>query len=113
LSGVRVCAFGHVGDGNIHYNLSQPENISTAEFLSQWERCNLIVHDIAVSLGGSFSAEHGVGRLKLNDMTRYKSATELGLMRMIKQTLDPRGILNANKVIPAPQARRSNSAAGS
>ena len=100
IPGVRPCAFGHLGDGNIHYNLSQPVDMAREAFLDQWERCNRLVHDLVAELNGSFSAEHGVGRLKLDDMRRYKSPLELALMRRIKQSLDPRGILNPGKVIP-------------
>ncbi len=100
LAGIRVCAFGHVGDGNIHYNLSQPVAMAESAYLAQRQRLNRIVHDIVMDMNGSFSAEHGIGRLKLEEMGRYKSATELNLMRQIKTTLDPRGIMNPGKVVP-------------
>lgn len=100
LPGVRVVAFGHVGDGNIHFNLSQPVGAETAGFLAEWDRLGRIVSDIASELGGSFSAEHGVGRLKQADMARYKSKVELDLMRTLKRALDPAGILNPGKVVP-------------
>jgi D-lactate dehydrogenase (cytochrome) len=100
IPGVRPCAFGHLGDGNIHYNLSQPEHMEREAFLAQWEACNRRVHDLVASLGGSFSAEHGVGRLRLEDMRRYKSPLELELMGRLKHALDPNGIMNPGKVLP-------------
>jgi D-lactate dehydrogenase (cytochrome) len=100
LPGIRVVAFGHVGDGNIHFNLSQPVGADPAAFLADWDRFDRIVSDIATALGGSFSAEHGIGRLKQGDMARYKSEVELDLMRTLKHALDPAGIMNPGKVVP-------------
>ena len=100
LPGVRPCAFGHLGDGNIHYNLTQPVAMTAEAFMARREQLNRIVHDIVFDLGGSFSAEHGVGCLKLGEMERYKSPVELDLMRSIKLALDPAGIMNPGKVIP-------------
>ncbi|MDH3235541.1 MAG: FAD-binding oxidoreductase, partial [Alphaproteobacteria bacterium] len=99
MPGVRPCAFGHVGDGNVHYNLSQPEDMDRDTFMGQWERMNAIVHDIVADIGGSISAEHGLGRLRREEIRRYKSETELEMMRAIKRTLDPKGIMNPGKVI--------------
>ncbi|MCW5771661.1 MAG: FAD-binding oxidoreductase [Rhodospirillaceae bacterium] len=100
LSGVRVVAFGHVGDGNIHFNLSQPLQGWTRErYLGEWERMQRIVHDIVMEMGGSFSAEHGIGRLKRGEMRHYRSAVELDLMRKVKAALDPDGIMNPGRVI--------------
>lgn len=99
MPGIRPCAFGHVGDGNVHYNLSQPEDMDRDTFMGQWERMNEIVHDIVADLGGSISAEHGLGRLKREEIRRYKSETELEMMRAIKRSLDPKGIMNPGKVI--------------
>lgn len=99
LPGVRVVAFGHVGDGNIHFNLSQPLGADKNEFLAQWGRMNRIVHDIVAGFRGSISAEHGIGRLKRDELTRYKSAVELDLMRRVKRALDPQAIMNPGKVI--------------
>ncbi len=101
LPGARVCPFGHLGDGNIHFNVSQPEGADRARFLGEWERCNRIVHDIVAALDGSFSAEHGIGRLKREELRRYKSATALVAMHRIKQALDPNGILNPGAVLPS------------
>ena len=100
IPGIRPCAFGHVGDGNIHFNLSQPVDMDTTEFLSHWEEINLLVHDLVEGLGGSFSAEHGVGMLKLNDMHRYKDRAALAAMQAIKRALDPHNLFNPGKVLP-------------
>jgi len=99
MPGVRPCAFGHLGDGNIHYNLTQPKDMVAYEFMEEWERMNAVVHDIVADLGGSISAEHGLGRLKREEIKRYKSETELQMMRAIKAALDPKGIMNPGKVI--------------
>jgi len=99
LPGIRPLAFGHVGDGNIHFNLHQPIAAKTADFLARWEEFNRLVHDIAADLGGSISAEHGIGRLKVDELAHYKSAVELDLMHRIKRALDPDGIMNPGKVL--------------
>jgi len=100
ISGVRVCAFGHLGDGNIHFNLSQPEDADKEQFLEKWERMNRIIHDLVAEMDGSFAAEHGVGAMKRNDLKRYRSEVEIDLMRRLKATLDPEGIMNPGKVLP-------------
>jgi FAD/FMN-containing dehydrogenase len=100
LPGIRVCAFGHVGDGNVHFNLTQPVGMETKAFLAMWGRFNQITHDIATEMHGSFSAEHGIGELKLAEMMHYKSPVELELMRRLKQTLDPANLMNPGKVVP-------------
>jgi len=99
MPGIRPLPFGHIGDGNIHLNLSQPEGMDRDEYIAQWPRMNRIVHDIVADLGGSISAEHGIGRLKREEITRYKSALEMDLMRRIKAALDPQGIMNPGKVV--------------
>jgi FAD/FMN-containing dehydrogenase len=99
LPGIRPIAFGHVGDGNVHFNLSQPKGADTAVFLARWAEFNHIVHDLVQRFGGSISAEHGVGRLKRDELPRYKSALELELMRRIKHALDPDGLMNPDKVL--------------
>ena len=96
--GVLV-AYGHVGDGNLHFNLSQREGSDTADFLARELPLKRAVHDLVARLGGSFSAEHGVGRLKVGELERYADPVELQLMRRVKQALDPRGILNPGKVL--------------
>jgi len=97
--GTRVVAFGHVGDGNIHFNLSQPVGMEPAAFLDLWEGLTAEIGAVAVGLGGSFSAEHGIGLLKVPELHRYRGGVELDLMRAIKQVLDPAGIMNPGKVL--------------
>jgi len=99
LPGIRPVPFGHLGDGNIHFNLSQPKAMETEAFLAQWTHFNRIVHGIALDLDGSISAEHGIGQLKRDEMAALKSDVELDLMRTLKRTLDPKGILNPGKVV--------------
>jgi FAD/FMN-containing dehydrogenase len=95
--GLRIVAFGHVGDGNLHYNLSQPGD-NTA-FIARQPEINRRVHDIVHALDGSISAEHGLGQLKREEIRRYKSETEMALMVAIKKALDPRGLMNPGKVL--------------
>ncbi|MDG2304851.1 MAG: FAD-binding oxidoreductase [Candidatus Binatia bacterium] len=97
--GVRVVAFGHLGDGNIHFNLSVPEGGADEPFLDHWSAFSRIVHDVVTSMNGSIAAEHGIGRLKRDDLAHYKSATEMDLMRALKRTLDPKGIMNPGRVV--------------
>ena len=99
LPGIRPVPFGHMGDGNVHFNLSQPIGMDSAAFLARWDEFNKIVHDIVADLGGSISAEHGLGRMKRSEITRYKSALEMGLMRAVKHALDPKGIMNPGKLV--------------
>ncbi|CAN5125433.1 FAD-binding oxidoreductase [soil metagenome] len=100
LPGVRVVAFGHAGDGNVHFNLSQPLDADRAQFLERRQALNRIVHDIVIELGGSVSAEHGVGLLKKDELAHRLDPLELELMRRLKQALDPHGIMNPGKVLP-------------
>ena len=99
LPGVRVVSFGHVGDGNIHFNLSQPVGADRTGFLAEWGRMNRIVHDIVVEMRGSFSAEHGIGQLKKGELLHYKAPLEVDLMKRIKAAFDPRGVMNPGKVL--------------
>ena len=99
IAGARVVCFGHIGDGNVHFNLMQPEGADVAEFLARGTEITTRVHDIAAELDGSFSAEHGIGVLKKHEMERYKSPVELNLMRALKHTLDPNNIMNPGKVV--------------
>jgi D-lactate dehydrogenase (cytochrome) len=99
LPGVRPVVFGHVGDGNLHFNLTQPKGADRQEFIAQWTRMNRIVHDIVVDMHGSFSAEHGIGKLKKGEMVHYKTPLEIDLMRRIKAAFDPRGIMNPGKIL--------------
>jgi D-lactate dehydrogenase (cytochrome) len=100
MPGIRPVPFGHVGDGNVHFNLSQPVGMDRAAYLAQWDRFARIVHDIADGFGGSISAEHGLGQLKNNEVTRYRDPLETELMQRLKRALDPDGILNPGKVLP-------------
>ncbi|HLG87577.1 MAG TPA: FAD-binding oxidoreductase [Alphaproteobacteria bacterium] len=100
LPGIRPIPFGHVGDGNIHFNLTQPEGADSAAYLARWEEFNRIVHAIVLSLGGSVSAEHGIGRFKRDEMRTIKTAVELDLMRRIKQALDPEDLMNPGVLLP-------------
>ncbi|MHA1530189.1 MAG: FAD-binding oxidoreductase [Alphaproteobacteria bacterium] len=96
-----VCSFGHLGDGNIHYNPIEPPGWDRARWMDETGRINRIVHDIVADLGGSITAEHGVGRLRMAELAHYKSAVEIGLMRRLKQAFDPANILNPGKILPA------------
>ncbi len=97
--GIRIVNFGHVGDGNLHYNQSKPEAGENATFIASQPQVNEIVHDIVHELGGSISAEHGIGQLKRDELLRYKSPLEMEMMRTIKRALDPQGLMNPGKVI--------------
>ncbi len=100
IPGCRPVPFGHMGDGNVHFNISQPVDMDTQAFLDQWPAMNAIVHDIVMRLDGSISAEHGIGVLKRDLLPDVKPAVELDMMRAIKQALDPEGILNPGKLLP-------------
>jgi FAD/FMN-containing dehydrogenase len=95
----RVVAFGHLGDGNIHFNVSQPIGADKAMFLARWHAINDVVHEIVASYGGSVSAEHGIGRLKRDLLPKVKDPVAFELMRTLKRTLDPKGLLNPGKVL--------------
>lgn len=97
--GIRPVPFGHLGDGNIHFNLTQPKDANKAAYLARWEDLSRIVHDIVAKHGGSISAEHGLGIMKSDEIKRYKSTVELEMMKGIKLALDPLGIMNPGKVI--------------
>jgi len=99
MPGARVCAFGHMGDGNIHYNISQPVGADKAEFIGRWREMNKIVHGLVLQHGGSISAEHGIGQLKRDELASIRSDIEMELMRRIKTAFDPAGIMNPGKVL--------------
>lgn len=96
---VRVVSFGHLGDGNLHYNLSRPEHMENDAFQALAGELNRAVYDLVTELGGTISAEHGIGRLRRADLERYRGAVDLDLMRRIKRALDPQGIMNPGKVV--------------
>jgi FAD/FMN-containing dehydrogenase len=97
--GVQVVCFGHLGDGNLHYNIAPPEGTPHEAFLAYQGDINRIVHDSVAGFGGSISAEHGIGALKRDELPRYKAQVELDLMRAIKAALDPLGIMNPGKIL--------------
>ncbi|MCB1743256.1 MAG: FAD-binding oxidoreductase, partial [Gammaproteobacteria bacterium] len=95
----RVIRFGHLGDGNVHFNLSQAADGDGANLIRQTDTLVERVHELAVRMNGSFSAEHGIGRLKLPEMHHFKSSVELDMMRAIKRAFDPNGLMNPGKVV--------------
>jgi FAD/FMN-containing dehydrogenase len=97
--GVRIVCFGHLGDGNLHYNQSKPQALDNAAFIAQSKAVNRVVHDLVAELGGSISAEHGLGQLKRDEILRYKSTVEMDMMRAVKKALDPAGLMNPGKVL--------------
>ena len=100
----RVNCFGHVGDGNLHYNVFPMPGKSRADHMVERDKIKRVVHDLVHELGGSVSAEHGIGRLKVDDLERYGDATKLATMRAIKDALDPKGIMNPGAVLRSAQA---------
>jgi FAD/FMN-containing dehydrogenase len=99
IPGARVVPFGHLGDGNIHYNVSQPIGANTADFMNRWHEVNAIVFEIVLRMGGSISAEHGIGVLKRDELPEVKDKVAIELMRAIKSAFDPLGIMNPGKVL--------------
>jgi D-lactate dehydrogenase (cytochrome) len=99
IPGALPYPYGHLGDGNIHFNISQPPTMDKEKFLGKWKAVNSVMHDLAYRFHGSFSAEHGIGITKLDEMEKYKDPTELELYRAIKKLLDPKGTLNPGKVL--------------
>jgi len=98
VPGIRPVSFGHVGDGNLHYNLSQPDGMDRQQFLDRWHQVTDVLNDIVADLNGSFSAEHGVGQLKRNELVRYRPSVELDLMKAVKRAFDPKSIMNPGKL---------------
>lgn len=99
LPGARLCTFGHVGDGNLHYNVSQPRDGDIEQFKNRGASLTNAIYDLVTEIGGSISAEHGIGILKKEYLARYRSGTELDLMQRLKRALDPQNTLNPGKVI--------------
>jgi FAD/FMN-containing dehydrogenase len=94
-----IVTFGHVGDGNVHFNVGPPESWTAERFLQEREVITEIIYDVTAAFNGSISAEHGIGRAKRDHLRRYRSDTELSLMRAVKAALDPRNIMNPGKVV--------------
>jgi FAD/FMN-containing dehydrogenase len=105
VPGIRPCVFGHVGDGNLHFNLSQPEHLSADAFRALEADCNAIVFDAVVACRGSIAAEHGIGRLRAAELAERADPVRLDLMRRLKRALDPEGLLNPGKVLGHARAR--------
>ena len=106
LPGIRLINFGHLGDGNLHYNVQAPSGVDGAAFLRDHEaQVNALVYDSVMQFGGSISAEHGVGSLKLDELEKYKSPVALGMMQAIKRALDPHNLMNPGRVIRLPNMR--------
>jgi D-lactate dehydrogenase (cytochrome) len=99
IPGARLVPFGHMGDGNIHYNVSQPVGDDRAAFLARWDEVNALVQGIVAKYGGSISAEHGIGVMKRDLLPSVKDPVEMEMMRSLKRMLDPNGILNPGKVL--------------
>lgn len=99
MPGIHVCAFGHLGDGNVHYNLSQPAGMNKSEFLEHWDAISALVHPIAARMRGSISAEHGIGLLKTPEIRSYRSEVEQDLVVTLKKALDPFGLMNPGKFV--------------
>lgn len=96
---LRLCAFGHLGDGNVHYNVSQPIGETADDFIKLWDQVTDVINKVVLDLGGTISAEHGIGRMKRHHMPHIKSAVELEMMHSLKQLFDPNGILNPGKLL--------------
>ena len=99
IPGSRPVPFGHLGDGNIHFNVSQPVGADQEQFLARWGEVNAVVDKIVLKYHGSISAEHGIGRLKRDSLPKVKDKVALELMHGLKRMLDPNGILNPGKVL--------------
>ena len=97
-----LVAYGHAGDGNLHFNISFPKDTPVANLAACEPIVRRAIHDLVAAHGGSFSAEHGIGQLKVGELQRYTSAVELTMMRSIKRALDPHGIMNPGKLLAAP-----------
>jgi FAD/FMN-containing dehydrogenase len=99
--GARVVAFGHLGDGNVHYHVLAPEGVVPGQWeASEGKEISHLVHDLVTEWQGSISAEHGIGQLKRDELARLGDPVQLHLMRAVKQALDPRGLLNPGKLVP-------------
>ena len=99
IPGCRPVPFGHLGDGNIHFNITQPVGADKDAFLARWEEMNAVIHAIVAEQGGSISAEHGIGQLKRHLLHEIKDPVAFSVMQALKKTLDPNNILNPGKVL--------------
>ena len=99
IPGCRPVPFGHMGDGNLHFNISQPLGADREAFLARWEEINAMVHAIVIDMGGSISAEHGIGTLKRDELPAVKDPVEMDIMRRIKELFDPKGLMNPDKLL--------------
>jgi len=99
MPGIRPCPFGHIGDGNIHYNLTQPNGMEKEIFMAKSSKINSIVYDLVTEMNGSISAEHGIGSFKREELAYYASPTKLSLIKIIKQAIDPKNIMNPGKIL--------------
>jgi FAD/FMN-containing dehydrogenase len=100
VPGARAVNFGHLGDGNLNFNFNSPKPGDDPAFLAQWDEVQQTVHDLVKEFGGSISAEHGIGAMKVASLPRYKSHEELDAMRALKAAFDPKNILNPGKTVP-------------
>ena len=98
----RINCFGHVGDGNLHFNIFPVIGKSRQDHLNERDLIKTAIHDLTHELGGSVSAEHGIGRLKVKDLERYSDPAKLSAIHAIKSALDPNGIMNPGVIVPAP-----------
>ena len=103
MPGGAIVAFGHLGDGNIHFNVQQPPDMSREAFLERWDGVSKVVHTAAHEFGGSFSAEHGVGAMKRAELARLRGGVEYELMLALKRSLDPQGLMNPGKLLVAAE----------
>ncbi|HSD75262.1 MAG TPA: FAD-binding oxidoreductase, partial [Steroidobacteraceae bacterium] len=103
----QLIAYGHLGDGNLHFNIQQRPGANAQTFLARTDEAHRAIHDLVAGYGGSFSAEHGIGQLKIGELERYRGEIALDVMRALKRSLDPRGILNPGKVLRATPTRTS------
>ena len=98
--GVRIVAFGHIGDGNLHYNISQPSDMNPDSFTALHDSISHQIHQLVHALGGSISAEHGIGLLRRRDFIAFTPPVEIETMRSLKRSLDPHNIMNPGKILP-------------
>jgi len=101
----RPVPFGHLGDGNIHFNISQPEGADKSAFLARWEEVNEAVHAVVRRYRGSIAAEHGIGQLKRELVAGVRDPVELSMMHAVKAALDPDNLMNPGRVLPDPPTR--------